>query len=573
MIISKKRLPSIAARSKKLTSQWLTLSTAYLMTIRQRPYRTIPIAFLIITFFFVTGARGQTIVRQASPERVPVDSRAVSEKAPTPISLDLAKAFQEGRNIHSLSVLSKQEIAAADKAAAERYANTKPGPKRVGLVRSAGSAPLSVAGGFALRSTLPNGSSVWTMAIRSPGAFGLRVHFSDFDTGAGSVIVYAGDRNGLIVRGPFTGKGPNRNGDFWTASLPGDTAFIEISGTDEPRLAVAEIIHFDKHPGGESQSKDAAEPVLQPCHLDVMCYDSSYVHPNARDAVGHINLRAPNGNLVFICSGTILNDLDNETRVPYFLTAYHCGITPVNANSLEVVYLYQSSVCDGVPPNFMTLPRSVGGTVLESNPSDGGNDMTFIRLDGGVPGGVTLAGWSTGSLPSYVTGIHHPQGSWKRVTFQVETPPVFGLPLCRPTSQYHYLLQVSGITEPGSSGSGIFNNQGQLMGQLLGVCFSSGTTPDCSNRDEVLNEYGRFDVTYPIIRRWLEIGGTIYVDRNYTGTELGTPTQPFRTVTAAYNLAWDGARIKVKAGVYPETLSMSKQVTILGIGGTVTIGQ
>lgn len=67
----------------------------------------------------------------------------------------------------------------------------------------------------------------------------------------------------------------------------------------------------------------------------------------------------------------------------------------------------------------------------------------------------------------------------------------------------------------------------------------------------------------------------ISVDKNYTGVENGTPSQPFNTVNEAINFypAWDGAQIKIKAGSYPETLSTSTRVRIISDGGTSTIGQ
>ncbi|RMG55009.1 MAG: hypothetical protein D6723_03650 [Acidobacteria bacterium] len=53
----------------------------------------------------------------------------------------------------------------------------------------------------------------------------------------------------------------------------------------------------------------------------------------------------------------------------------------------------------------------------------------------------------------------------------------------------------------------------------------------------------------------------------------GTPWRPFNTVGEANNLAWDGARIKIKAGSYPEMLTISKRVKVIAEGGTTTIGQ
>lgn len=64
----------------------------------------------------------------------------------------------------------------------------------------------------------------------------------------------------------------------------------------------------------------------------------------------------------------------------------------------------------------------------------------------------------------------------------------------------------------------------------------------------------------------------IYVDSGYTGEELGDPTKPFNTVGEANNFAWYGARIIIKAGTYPESLTFSKQLQLLADGGTVSFG-
>jgi hypothetical protein len=71
--------------------------------------------------------------------------------------------------------------------------------------------------------------------------------------------------------------------------------------------------------------------------------------------------------------------------------------------------------------------------------------------------------------------------------------------------------------------------------------------------------------------------GTIYVDRTYNGVGNGTPSKPFKTVSEANNLAWDGAQIKIQSrpqtGSYPETLTFSKRVKVLAQGGTATVGR
>jgi hypothetical protein len=433
----------------------------------------------------------------------------------------------------------------------------------VGLVRSVGEVPLSIEHGSALQTQSPEGDKVWTLAIRSFGAFGIRLHFSNFDVGEGSVAVFARrDEADVIVRGPYTGKGPQDSGDFWTASLPGETVFIEVSGTDEPGFEVAEFLHLDK---------DLAGPVpLAPltCHLDVMCHSSS-VDSAVRDATGQMNYVKDGSG--FACTGTILSDLDGDTFMPYFITARHCISTQTVTDTLEVVWLWQKDSCGGSLPDYNTLPRSDGGTLLHTN---SGNDMTFMRLNGGIPGG-TAAGWTTGH-PSSAYGVHHPGGDWKRATFLSDVGFCPGCEFCGSGANYDHYDMDDGVIEGGSSGSGVFNSSGQLAGQLKGHCClyasCSGEEVSCGNADEMTAFYGEFEETYPIIERWLVLGGTIHVDGSYVGTELGTPSQPFDTVTEAYDLAWDGARIKIEAGSYPETLTMSKEVALLANGGTVIIG-
>jgi len=68
--------------------------------------------------------------------------------------------------------------------------------------------------------------------------------------------------------------------------------------------------------------------------------------------------------------------------------------------------------------------------------------------------------------------------------------------------------------------------------------------------------------------------GTIYVDHAYIFfLPSGTPGNPFKTVSEANTLAWDGAQIKIAAGSYPEKLVFSKRIRIVADKGPVIIGQ
>jgi hypothetical protein len=156
---------------------------------------------------------------------------------------------------------------------------------------------------------------------------------------------------------------------------------------------------------------------------------------------------------------------------------------------------------------------------------------------------LTLAGWDTAAFSNGngTTGIHHPDGSFKRISFGS---------ISGSSTNYWNTTWTSGVTEPGSSGSPIFDSAHRIRGQLFGGASS------CTNQSGV-DTYGRFNVTHPIIRRWLEVGGTINVNSSYIGTEEGTPTRPFRTASAAHTFAWNDTRIKFRTGSYPGAVTFS----------------
>lgn len=75
----------------------------------------------------------------------------------------------------------------------------------------------------------------------------------------------------------------------------------------------------------------------------------------------------------------------------------------------------------------------------------------------------------------------------------------------------------------------------------------------------------------------------VYVDTAYSGTENGTLTEPYNTLTEGTFRAADGAIVWIKPGNYPETLVLvtkdprglviNRPMTLQAINGTVTIGQ
>ena len=234
------------------------------------------------------------------------------------------------------------------------------------------------------------------------------------------------------------------------------------------------------------------------CQLDVTCYPA---WADTAKAVGGIGTIGATGTLW--CTGTLLNDEVTTTEEPYFLTANHCISTVSKADSIEVYWLYASTSCNGTVPSPSSVPRTTGGAdYLAGSPAQSGTDVTFLRLRETVPSGLTMAGYTTAAaaVGTAVTGIHHPSGSYKRISFgdisDNGSPGQGGVRL-EPIERFHEVLWNDGVTEPGSSGSALFDSSSQLVvGQLYGGYAA------CTATDEP-DYYGRFDVSYPLLASWL----------------------------------------------------------------------
>ena len=94
--------------------------------------------------------------------------------------------------------------------------------------------------------TLKTGARLWRLAVESPGAAALRLHFQAFDAGTGKVWVHTMADGKPQFAGPYTGKGPNGDGDFWTGVLFGASAVIEFQHAAKSK-AVPFIIHQLAH--------------------------------------------------------------------------------------------------------------------------------------------------------------------------------------------------------------------------------------------------------------------------------------------------------------------------------------
>lgn len=346
-----------------------------------------------------------------------------------------------------------------------------------------------------------DGEAVWRMRLASPGAKLLSLSFARFHLPP-SARLYFYDLAATQIQGPYTAADENPDGVLSTAVVPGDEAVLELRVTAAERgqvqLKLERIYHgFREFPGAASAANGVA-PKLSPgssasCEVNVACPEDDAWRKDIRsEALVQI------GNS-FLCSGQLLNDVPGDDT-PYLITAHHCqiGASAETAASKVVVYWnYQSSTCAGGTGD--TTRSQSGSTMLAT---DAQSDFTLVRLNAQPAAAfdVYYAGWDVNAtrVPSSGVGIHQPEGDIKKIS-------TYSMPLGRQQIQLQEgganqtvdawaVSWSSGITEEGSSGSGIWNQDHRVVGVLSGGDTSSDSCSSAPPRGP--DFYGRFDVAW-----------------------------------------------------------------------------
>lgn len=379
-----------------------------------------------------------------------------------------------------------------------------------------------------------NGNRLWRLSLRSMGAYSLNFIFSELYLPQGSAFyIYNDSRTEMY--GPYSLADVRADRGFATFPMAGELIHFEYF---EPAAVAGQgiinletVTHgyrdlFGMLRGGGSGA----------CNINVNCPQGADWQDEKRSVA--IMISGGSG----FCTGAMVNNTAQD-GTPYFLTANHClGGSMAN---WTFKFNYESTGCTNAGAPGLTGGQFTQGAQLRA--SNAGSDVALIQLNSTPPAAhnVYYSGWdNTGSAVPNAVGIHHPSGDIKKISFENNalTQVNWNGAAC-----WRIAAWDAGTTEPGSSGSPLFNPDHRIIGQLF------GGEANCTNN--VNDYYGRFNVSWNTgstaatrLRDWLDPQNTGATTLN--GFDPNAPT-----------VALDGGLTSV-TGIAQGATQCSDQVTL-----------
>ncbi|MDB2657431.1 T9SS type A sorting domain-containing protein [Crocinitomicaceae bacterium] len=345
---------------------------------------------------------------------------------------------------------------------------------------------------------LPGGNRLWRTEIISENAMTINLLLEDvyFPEGA-HFYMYDIDQTNRV--GAYTARNNREDGLLGTELVHGDHIVIEyfepaaVSG--QGRFTIETVVHGYR-------SLDRVQEALMKglndsgdCNIDVECP----LGVGWENEIRSVAMIVVGGG--GICTGALINNTCEDGR-PLFLTANHClgGSTgnwafrfnwksPPGTESCAT----SSGSTNPGPPYDETAN---GATVLVS----GGQadhallEMTGMTVNDAQTWSLYYAGWnhddteSTANISSAM-GIHHPSGDVMKICREGDAP-------YRDNTGGAAVWWIDeweeGVTEPGSSGSPLFDQNHRIIGQLYG----GGAACSGTQNNGSFDYYGRLGVSW-----------------------------------------------------------------------------
>lgn len=351
---------------------------------------------------------------------------------------------------------------------------------------------------------LPNGDKLWRLRVYSQGAFSLNFAFDNYKLPKGAKL-FLYNENKTRVYGAFTDFNNQQDGIFATTLLEGESIIFEYYEPSDAQFAGS--LHLSRVTHGYRNVLDFTAKAFGTsgaCNNNVKCP----VGAGWEDQVRSVCMLVTGGS--GFCTGALVNNTAND-GTPYVLTANHCSSSD-DFSSWIFWFNWESQTCTNPSSSPAHDQTTTSGCQLKAR--NAGSDFCLVQMNQTPPStfNVFYTGWSNSTTAATsLVCIHHPDGDIKKFsTAGAATAVTYS------SAQCWNAPWTSGVTEPGSSGSPLFDQNHRVIGQLYGGPSFCGAQPSSMN-----DNFGRFSVSWNTgstsatrLKEWLDPGNTgiIFID-------------------------------------------------------------
>ena len=353
------------------------------------------------------------------------------------------------------------------------------------------------------RTTLPGGEKIWQLHLKAKDAVALMLYYSDFYIPKGGrLFIYSADKSQLL--GAYTHITNPRGGLFASEFIGGDELileYVESETSDEtPRICINEVGYGYNAAALRAFCGITTRATSGSCMVDVNCEEGD-AWQSEKKGVCHTIQKIGTASYNYICSGSLMNNTAEDFK-PFILTARHCAFDRrrgiyASSSDMEQWIFYFHKEQEGCGSDYLpTVPKTMTGCKLIVNTGmGGGSDGMLLLLNDMIPEGydVFYNGWDRSDIAAQ-SGVclHHPVGDNMKISTYDEPARVYPFVSSDFNGDRNAHWNVTfkktanghGVTDEGSSGAPLFNQNKLIVGTLTGgnsTCVYTGG----------LNIYGR----------------------------------------------------------------------------------
>ncbi|MCL2074101.1 MAG: putative Ig domain-containing protein [Marinilabiliaceae bacterium] len=436
--------------------------------------------------------------------------------------------------------------------------------------------------------TLPNGIDIWRVSIIANEALAIMLTYDKFEIpDGGKLFIYNIDRSRVL--GAYTEENNPKRAEYATEFIWGDYIILEyvppINHEFESPITISGVVYGYNHL--YTVTKEGHTRIdfggSGSCMVNVNCPEGNEWLDQKR---GVTRIVTPTGTGYYsLCSGTLINntafDLD-----PLLLSAYHCFANISSLLNQTIYYFhYEHPTCIG--RSDPTVPTVTGATMLVNIPVQDGSDGSLLRLNENIPESynVYYNGWDRRdqSSPSGV-GIHHPRGDIQKIsTYSYPAESSGGITFVGGDTTdensnwiifYDETQNGHSVTEGGSSGSPLFDNNKRVIGTLTGGNSSCDYVDGIHVYGKLWYHWDQYNSTQQMLTYLDPINsGDLFIDGTYlilNDPTITTYLLPKGIVGIEYNHTFHAAGTSpfswsVLSGNLPDNFTLTSTGVISGI--------